>query len=111
MMKPSSPCSRISWPTKAIRRFPVFLAMRHTKPSDAKSLILVILDMQMEQPDSGLVVLELIRLDPTTEHIPVIKCSADQQFLRAKEDQLRAHRCDVLEKPYSLSELLTLITK
>jgi CheY-like chemotaxis protein len=72
---------------------------------------LVILDMQMEQPDSGLVVLELLRLDPTTEHIPVIMCSADQQFLREKEDQLRAHRCDILEKPYSLSELLTLVTK
>jgi CheY-like chemotaxis protein len=72
---------------------------------------LVILDMQMEQLDSGLIVLELIRLDPTTEQIPVIMCSADGQFLREKKDQLQAHRCDVLEKPYTLSELLTLMAK
>jgi len=80
-------------------------AIKREKPD------LVILDMQMEQPDSGLVVLELIRLDPATTHIPVIMCSADGQFLRDKKDQLHAHRCDILEKPYSLSDLLALMAK
>src|SRR5436190_287660 len=56
---------------------------------------LVILDMQMEQRDSGLIVLELLRLDPVTENIPIIMCSADGQFLREKAEQLRAHNCEV----------------
>jgi CheY-like chemotaxis protein len=67
---------------------------------------LVVLDMQMEQRDSGLVLLELLRLDPTTEHIPIIMCSADGRFLRENENHLRAHGCALLEKPYNLSELL-----
>jgi CheY-like chemotaxis protein len=67
---------------------------------------LIILDMQMEQRDTGLQVLELVRLDPTTAEIPVLMCSADGQFLREKEQQLRAHKCDTLEKPYNLDEIL-----
>lgn len=67
---------------------------------------LIVLDMQMEQRDTGLQVLELVRLDPKTMEIPVLMCSADGQFLREKEKQLRAHNCDILEKPYNLNEIL-----
>ncbi|MFL5801590.1 MAG: response regulator [Roseiflexaceae bacterium] len=67
---------------------------------------LVILDMQMEQRDSGLLLLELLRLDPTTEPIPVIMCSADGAFLRENAAHLRAHGCTTLEKPYNLQDLL-----
>ena len=74
--------------------------IRHHLPA------LVVLDMQMEQRDSGLALLELLRLDPATEHIPIIMCSADGQFLRENEAHLRAHGCALLEKPYNLSELL-----
>src|SRR5262245_34393412 len=70
---------------------------------------LVILDMQMEQRDSGLVALQALRLDPNTEKIPAIICSADGLFLREKEQQLRAHNCGILEKPFMLDELLSII--
>jgi CheY-like chemotaxis protein len=71
---------------------------------------LVILDMQMERPDAGLMVLDLVRLTPTTEQIPVILCSADGQFLRQKAHHLKARQCEVLEKPFKLGELLEMIS-
>src|SRR5438045_3576142 len=54
---------------------------------------LVVLDIRMERPDSGLLILELLRLDPKTTTIPVIVCSADIVFLRSQEERLRALGC------------------
>lgn len=68
--------------------------------------LLVILDIRMEHPDTGWMVLELMRLDPQTARIPVIVCSADTQRIREKEAYLREKNCDVLEKPFLLDDLL-----
>lgn len=68
--------------------------------------VLVILDIRMEHPDTGWMVLELMRLDPETAHIPVIICSADTSRIRAKEAYLREKGCAVLEKPFLLEDLL-----
>lgn len=68
---------------------------------------LVILDIRMERPDTGWMVLELMRLDPTTARLPVIICSADTRRIRDKEAYLREKGCDVLEKPFLLEDLLT----
>src|SRR4051812_23141961 len=57
--------------------------------------LLVVLDIRMEHPDTGWMVLELLRLDPATAHIPVIICSADTARIRAKEAYLREKGCDV----------------
>ncbi|HEX5506824.1 MAG TPA: response regulator, partial [Thermomicrobiales bacterium] len=67
---------------------------------------LVLLDIRMGHPEAGWQTLELLRLDPETTRIPVIVCSADTPFLRAKEGALRALRCDILEKPFDLDTLL-----
>jgi len=72
---------------------------------------LVIIDMQIEQRDTGLKVLELMRLGPMTKTIPAIVCSADGRFLHEKEAHLRAHYCEVLEKPFNLGELLAKVRK
>jgi CheY-like chemotaxis protein len=67
---------------------------------------LVTLDIRMGNPEAGWTILELLRLDPTTAPMPVIVCSADTIFLRAKEAALRALHCDILEKPFDLDALL-----
>ncbi|HEY8291255.1 MAG TPA: response regulator [Thermomicrobiales bacterium] len=71
--------------------------------------LLVILDIRMERPDTGWMVLELMRLDPATARIPVIICSADTARIREKEAYLREKGCDVLEKPFLLEDLLAKI--
>ena len=68
--------------------------------------VLVVLDIRMEHPDTGWMVLETMRLDPETAHIPVIICSADTQRIREKEVYLREKGCAVLEKPFLLEDLL-----
>jgi CheY-like chemotaxis protein len=68
--------------------------------------LLVVLDIRMERPDTGWMVLELMRLDPETANIPVIICSADTERIRAKEAYLREKGCDILEKPFLLEDLL-----
>ncbi len=72
---------------------------------------LIILDIRLEQPDSGWMVLEMVRLDPRTVHIPVIVCSADSVQLQTKREMLREQRCEILEKPFDLDALLQLIAR
>ena len=70
---------------------------------------LVILDIRIEQPEPGWVTLDLLRLDPATTAIPVLVCSADTRQLRAKAIRLRELRCDTIEKPFDLDDLLAKI--
>ncbi len=79
--------------------------VRHEHPD------LVILDIRMERPDSGWLVLEMLRLDPSTSEIPVIVCSADSHQLRDKHEMLRAQNCEPLEKPFDLDALLALVRR
>src|SRR6185437_13675027 len=72
---------------------------------------LIILDIRMGSPDTGWMVLELLRLDPATRNIPVIVCSADVINLRAKEGMLRDQGYDVIEKPFDLDTLLTMVER
>lgn len=67
---------------------------------------LVILDIRIEHPESGWLTLDLIRLDPTTTRIPVLVCSADARQLREKAARLSEMRCDTIEKPFDLDDLL-----
>lgn len=69
----------------------------------------IVLDLRLETPDAGWLVLEMLRLDPATADIPIILCSADAGFIREKEEQLRDHNVDFLEKPFVLDELLAKI--
>ena len=67
---------------------------------------LVILDMQMEHRNAGLSVLEQMRSEASTKHIPVILYSADSSVLTEKEPQIHAYRADVLYKPFGIDDLL-----
>ena len=67
---------------------------------------LVILDVRLEQPESGWIVLELLRRVSATKDIPVLLCSADSMYLRETEHELRMQPYDLLEKPFDLDTLL-----
>ena len=66
---------------------------------------LVLLDLHMEEREAGWRVLTQVRADPTTAHIPVILCTSDQAFLRARAGHLATLGCATLAKPY-LSDAL-----
>ena len=70
---------------------------------------LVILDIQLEQPEQGWTILDLLRLDRTTAHIPVIVCSADHPFLQRHAPDLLAVGCCILEKPFTIDVFLRLV--
>ena len=70
---------------------------------------LVIIDLQMEYSEAGLHVLQKLRADPTTAHIPVILCSADGRLLRERAAGIQALNGEMLEKPYDLEPLLARI--
>lgn len=67
---------------------------------------LIIIDIRLQNREDGWKILEQVRLDPMTTHIPAIVCSADTQFLRWKRRQLQELDCAVLEKPFRLADLL-----
>jgi CheY-like chemotaxis protein len=71
---------------------------------------LVILELLILDPERGLMVLNKMRLDPQTTHIPVIIASTATQLVRDNEAHLRAKRCDILLKPFDLEELLTMVS-
>ncbi len=70
---------------------------------------LLILDIVMEQPDSGWQLLQILKLDTQTSEIPVIICSADSRFLHANEERLQRLGCYILPKPFDIDELLQLV--
>jgi CheY-like chemotaxis protein len=70
---------------------------------------LVVLDWRLEQADTGLTVLQALRLDPATRDIPVIVCTADSAWLKANGDLLRQQGYAVLAKPFQLDEFLALV--
>jgi DNA-binding response OmpR family regulator len=67
---------------------------------------LIILDLRLKGSDSGLTLLELLRLTPPSVETPVIVCSADTRLLKEKEQELQSYNCDVLVKPFDLEEFL-----
>lgn len=66
---------------------------------------LIILDIRMETPETGWTLLELITLDKTLRHIPVIVCSAAILDLRAHADWLEQNDIAVLPKPFNVEQL------
>ncbi len=68
---------------------------------------LVILDVWLEHPCAGEMVLSLMQIDPTTRNIPVIVCTTDACF--PKKAAFLNKRCDILVKPFDLDDLLAKI--
>jgi two-component system response regulator MtrA len=82
-----------------------YVIVRRTQPD------LVILGLQMGSPETGWQILNLLRGDPTTTHIPALMYSAHSDFLRVRAGVLRRQRCATLEKPFALPDLLATIAE
>ena len=55
--------------------------------------------------------LNVLRRDPATAHLPIIVCSGDLPFLDAIVEQLPERRFAILEKPFDLADLLLQIER
>ena len=66
----------------------------------------VILDLWLEHAQAGSMVLGLLMVDPATQQLPIIICSAYRELLGDQEAQLRTHGYLMLDKPYQIEELL-----
>jgi DNA-binding response OmpR family regulator len=67
---------------------------------------LLIVDLRMDEPTSGVRIVEKLRAHAGTRHLPVLVCSADLVYLRERAQQIRRLGCELLEKPFDLDELL-----
>ena len=70
---------------------------------------LVILDLCMEQLDSGLRLLQRLRDEPATRQLPVLMCSAAPGALMQYEAYLQEQGCDILSKPFDVDDFLAKI--
>ena len=86
-----------------------------TRGADAHPFIcttqpdLVILDLWLEHPQAGSMVLGFLMTDPATQHIPVIISSAYRQLLDAQAAHLRAQGYVLVDKPYRIETLLAAV--
>lgn len=77
----------------------------HTQPA------LVMLDLWLEHPHAGELVLARLHHDPTTHDIPVIICLEDQRYVEPIEALLRETRCAMVFKPFDIDVLLAMIAE
>jgi DNA-binding response OmpR family regulator len=66
----------------------------------------VILDIDGEAPAAGWRLVDLLLLDPATAQMPLIICSVADQTLVDRAPKLQATGCVVIEKPFTIDELL-----
>lgn len=67
---------------------------------------LVILDLLMGPTElQGWALLQKMRMNPATEHIPVIVCSAATNWVREQEGWLAANGVKVVLKPFKVADL------
>lgn len=67
---------------------------------------LVILDIRINGEERGWTILNLLTLDPETNTIPVIVCSAATQSLHQHQDLLGKYGICALPKPFDINALL-----
>jgi CheY-like chemotaxis protein len=66
---------------------------------------LVVLDVRINNEAAGLLLLDLITLDPETSSIPVIVATSNLQALAGREAELAAKGVYVIAKPFDIDEL------
>ena len=69
----------------------------------------MILDLWLESQEAGGMVLGMLELDPVTQDIPVIVCSAHRDLLEQRAPYLQAKGHRVLTKPFTPEQLLAAV--
>ena len=72
---------------------------------------LIVLDVRINNEEAGLLLLDLITLDPETSSIPVIIASANLQALAGRDEELAAKGIYAIAKPFDIDDLAALIRK
>ena len=72
---------------------------------------LVILDLWLRRRGDGWQVFDHLQRDPATRQIPIILCTDDTLRLQMEGAQLVERAAAVLEKPFELDRLLTLVNQ
>lgn len=67
---------------------------------------LVILDLRMEAPDTGIQIIRAVRGNPLTAALPLLLCSADVAGMTLHAPFLREQHVPALNKPFDLDQLL-----
>ncbi len=70
---------------------------------------LIILDISSAQSDLSWLVLDLLALDPITQTIPLIICTVPDAAYEKRAAQIQALGHVVIEKPFTIDVLATLI--
>jgi DNA-binding NtrC family response regulator len=83
-------------------------ALEHIK-KDRPSL--VVLDIRIDNEEAGLLLLDLLTLDPETSSIPVIVASANLKALGGREAALAEKGIYVIAKPFDIDDLSGLVRK
>jgi DNA-binding response OmpR family regulator len=66
----------------------------------------IVLDIDSDAPGPSWRMVDLLRLDPDTASIPLIVCSVVGQALAGRSPRLVAAGCTIVEKPFTIDELL-----
>lgn len=71
----------------------------------------VILDIHLDKARRGWDILRQLRTSPETQRIPIIICTGDYPLLEENIKELRALHCLILEKPFMLAELESILNE
>jgi DNA-binding response OmpR family regulator len=71
--------------------------------------LVILADLWLDHPTAGEMVLGLLELDPGTQHIPVIICSAHTSVLQRRIQLFRQERYAIVAKPCAPADLLAQI--
>jgi DNA-binding response OmpR family regulator len=77
-----------------------FARIAHERPD------LVILDLWMEEQDTGWAIYDALHAHDATARIPIIICSADITALRERITEIETHGDAAVEKPFEITNLL-----
>ena len=78
-------------------------ALAQTRPD------VIVLDIWMEEEDSGWILLDQLREDPRTAGIPVVICSEAGSDVEGHMMRLRLHAVPFVDKPFDIEEMVQIV--